>query len=353
MKEKEKNEKAITLIVLIITVIVLLILAGVTITNLTADKGVIKEARNAKELAELASLEEQIDLAIVRAEQKNENADLDDVIEQLIEHKVISKPEQILDQGEIETDLGYIIKGKLNDYLAKLKFDANTLAIGTAINSDKYGWKVKNYKVTTDEYTAGIWRLFFQDSNYTYLITDEDIGSYDSLEYMDTYRNTPVGTVGCKLNAMVSPSFEESQKKLGSTIPIVAWLTDTEAWKAYGNYDAVFAIGAPTIELFMASYNSTGKDNTLEISITSEGGYYYNSRYNWFKEEDNHGIYRQALSDTWWVASPFNYAQEIVVDKGNGNFSHVYAGDSGNIRPIVCIPTSVFQSKYASSLADE
>ena len=48
-------------------------------------------------------------------------------------------------------------------------FDEDTLTIGEATNVDKYGWKVPNYTVEA----TNAWRLFYQDSNYTYLITDD------------------------------------------------------------------------------------------------------------------------------------------------------------------------------------
>ena len=43
-------------------------------------------------------------------------------------------------------------------------FDEDTLTIGEATNVDKYGWKVPNYTVEA----TNAWRLFYQDSNYTY-----------------------------------------------------------------------------------------------------------------------------------------------------------------------------------------
>ena len=54
---RNRQEKGITLIALVITVIILIILAGITIAGLTGEKGLIREAKTAKELTELASLE--------------------------------------------------------------------------------------------------------------------------------------------------------------------------------------------------------------------------------------------------------------------------------------------------------
>ena len=59
MKRKNKKlEKGITLIALIITIIILLILAGVTITMLTGDNGILKMTSKAKLENELAKVEE-------------------------------------------------------------------------------------------------------------------------------------------------------------------------------------------------------------------------------------------------------------------------------------------------------
>ena len=68
MEKMKKYSKGITLIALVVTIVVLLILAGITIASVTGEKGIIKEARTAKELSEKAALEELVELAIIRAE---------------------------------------------------------------------------------------------------------------------------------------------------------------------------------------------------------------------------------------------------------------------------------------------
>lgn len=62
---KIKQAKGITLIALIITIIILLILAGVTITMLTGDNGILKQATNARETNSKAEFEEQVKLAVM------------------------------------------------------------------------------------------------------------------------------------------------------------------------------------------------------------------------------------------------------------------------------------------------
>ena len=73
---KINQSKGITLIALIITIIVLLILAGVTITMLTGDNGILKQATNARETNTKAELEEQVKLAVM-ASKVNNTASID------------------------------------------------------------------------------------------------------------------------------------------------------------------------------------------------------------------------------------------------------------------------------------
>jgi len=58
MKNMLKEKQGITLVALVITVIVLIILAGVTLSTLVGDNGIITKAKEAKQNMENASREE-------------------------------------------------------------------------------------------------------------------------------------------------------------------------------------------------------------------------------------------------------------------------------------------------------
>ncbi|MCI9063557.1 MAG: hypothetical protein HFJ17_03010 [Clostridia bacterium] len=62
MKNRLKENKGITLIALVITIIVLLILAGVAISMLSGDNGILRQAAKAKEETEIAGKKEEADL---------------------------------------------------------------------------------------------------------------------------------------------------------------------------------------------------------------------------------------------------------------------------------------------------
>lgn len=65
MKKELKNDKGITLIALVITIIVLLVLAGVTLSMISSQNGILKKALDAKQASELGTVKEQIQLKLV------------------------------------------------------------------------------------------------------------------------------------------------------------------------------------------------------------------------------------------------------------------------------------------------
>ena len=58
------KEKGITLIALVVTIVVLIILAGVSISMLTGENGIMRQAQNAKEQTEIGKEKEMITLAV-------------------------------------------------------------------------------------------------------------------------------------------------------------------------------------------------------------------------------------------------------------------------------------------------
>ena len=116
--------------------------------------------------------------------------------------------------------------------------------------------------------------------------------------------------------------------------------------------------GSPTEELFAASYNNiNNQSKTITLELRTSG-YKENTRSGWLSVNENHGIYNKSTSSYWWLASPNNgnSPYELIVHGSLGCFtSGDVTSNSYAVRPLVCIPTSVFNSKYATSttLVDE
>ena len=59
---QKNKERGITLVALVVTIIVLLILAGVTISSIFGDSGIIKNATEAQILTELSNVKEALEM---------------------------------------------------------------------------------------------------------------------------------------------------------------------------------------------------------------------------------------------------------------------------------------------------
>lgn len=204
--------------------------------------------------------------------------------------------------------------------------------------------------------SSNVWRLFYQDSNYTYLITDEVVGSYRPFDYRSSYTSgLKVSTIGQRLNPrlMESGTFF-TMNNSDENIRATAWLTDTSdksMWNEYKNNDSVFAIGSPTAELYVASFNATANTNSAEPITLEVGtyGYTQNTTNDRLETSYNYGIYNKSKSSYWWLASPINDGGLYVFNVwGGGGMFLGYSTlvDGMGVRPLVCIQTSVFDEKY-------
>ena len=93
--EKLKKESGITLIALVVTIIILLILAGISISMLTGENGILKRAQEAKEKTELASKKEEAQI---------------NVLEQIIENEgeTIKTADKVVDN--LKNDIGSYVE---------------------------------------------------------------------------------------------------------------------------------------------------------------------------------------------------------------------------------------------------
>ena len=67
-----KNQKGITLVALVITIIILLILAGIVISSLTGENGILTRANDSKTQTEIGKEKEILQLAYTSAIINNE-----------------------------------------------------------------------------------------------------------------------------------------------------------------------------------------------------------------------------------------------------------------------------------------
>ena len=100
VEKNKKQETGITLLALVITIVILLILAGITISAITGNNGIIENARQAKEETEIANEKEIVEKAIAQAMGKNKYGKIE-------ESKLQSELDKETGEGKtVATDIG-------------------------------------------------------------------------------------------------------------------------------------------------------------------------------------------------------------------------------------------------------
>lgn len=329
---------------------------------LSGDNGILQRATIAKENIDKTQIEERIKLAYHSTLARGQGNYTKDTLEEELTKEFGDDFEEVDDSN----DINWILKAKGQSVMIPAGkkeeiyiFNAEELIIGNAINTNKYGYKVNTYTPSEESGYNGIWRLFYQDENLTYIITDEGQGSYNLNNIYNDYNNGDnVGIIGKRLNSKISSLF--AKENTCANIRGIAFFTDSTRWDKYKDNkgDAVCVIASPTLELFTASYNAVAKTNKDrdELSELEYDEYGYTSKLNNIID-NNHGIYTGNVN--YWIASPFS------VSNNQDTFYFYYCSSSGGyvgctyppiwtsnaVRPIVCVPTKLFEKNYI--LTDE
>ena len=188
------------------------------------------------------------------------------------------------------------------------------------------GTEILDYNPTA----GGTWRIFYYDevgdfgtAGKLYLKRDFDTSLKTGLNASGTYTNTDEAII--KMKAM-NPKWAASTN--ASSIDLknekeVAWLCDPTNWTSYKTAEADYAIGSPSVEMFMKAYNVwiTGNKEATNLicKVESEWGYsvgangtYANSGYytnNNTIQAGPNNIFKTDVDYSWWLASPSSWRQ--------------------------------------------
>ena len=331
---KNKREKGITLIALVVTIVVLIILATISINAVIGQGGIIEQAKRAKNVHDEGQAEE------------------------------LTKLEEMANGiAKYYTDgSGSIVK-----------------ASDISSASDKsgfYGKKVNGYTCTN---SAGVqdWQIFYADDNNIYLIASNYISSaycpgsktksinvetsndFDCMLYMedvvaDYEGSASVSTVGRKLNKSYFDYLTaNSTASTNNNMKAVAYMTDTDVWKVYAGEKAEYAIGGPTIEMFMKScsqkYNGDYQAKATNINgyqLSTDGGANWKDDLNereWLSYDSLYTIASGTRAHGMWVASPSASGANYLIY--SHYCSNVYVTDYEDcrlgFRPLVCLQSDV------------
>ena len=283
-----------------------------------------------------------------------------------------------------------------------------TPAAKTEFYEGFYGHVVTNYGKTIDTSLSDQWKIFYagtmgdETESHIYLIADSYVnytnlplkiigeapnkttysfkkGNTDWNAYFATYKDNSANINDGILpaygtGAILSSSYATvanmqnlnysyyNQSYAGTAQPnisAVASMLDTNIWSNFmdSNGKAKYAIGGPTLEMLMKSYNDShgtdyGAKATNEIgyqittTATNDTGW-ANSKGGMIRTNDTNNLYVSETTHTnvsaYWLASPSANGDKCVMHVSYcGNVeAYTYAYQYNGFRPIVCLNSNV------------
>ena len=349
MRNFVKNQIGITLIALVVTIIVLIILAGVSIAMLVGKNGIITQAQRAER--------ETANATITSEEQMNA------LVEEMNGY--------LTGNGEVSGVFSDVVTssnyGDYVDYPIDLNNNGNT----------KDDWRIfyndgENVFIIAADYvesnstfldlaTAEMYAYANTDSSYIYSVNWYNNGTLLSNHTGNGYINSSIADL-FRYNRYYTTYPSSTNINAQAT----ASLLDTVAWDGFVNSTyADYAIGGPTLEMWVASYNAKGY--TPLYTNINESGYYIGLNgeteedYQWIIE-GTEGIeisgyndklyfpYQEKVNNCkgYWLASPssisyLDYLMSIAYQGalvGNDHYSNYLS-----VRPLVSIKHNITATK--------
>ena len=239
VEQKQKGQsKGITLVALVVTIVVLLILAGVTITMLVGDNGIIARAREAKNAVEKA--------------QGNEQNELGDLANQLAnvlgENTTVEPPEPPEPPGPPT-----LTEENVHEYLGKIVINY-TGQTKVTIGSETY-----TVSPTYRLYYVDFANKYGDGEGTIYLKAESVYGNYE-LPITDTSLYTDENIKIRALNPSLYANGATPPSASNNNMKAVTWLTNTTNWASLADTtmssNINYIVGSPSLEMMMDSYNT-------------------------------------------------------------------------------------------------
>ncbi len=386
-REKKSNyEKGITLIALVVTIIVLIILAGVSISMVVGDNGIISQAQNAKEETEKADVKEKTQMDILEKELENEgNINKGDFVTILNQYFDGVPTEENLPEdlnnltliskeayGGHEMNIGDIWNGTFAQ-----------ASLAETVTGTNYGDYI-DYSIDLNEDgdTTNDWRIFYNDGDHVFIIAADYVPNTSSyldnvgtgMTASDTYNlywNSEPETTQT-VNPDILSLFKQSwtDYNINGNGRCVSTLLNTNNWDGFIDESyAEYAIGGPTIEMWVASWNEKGY--TQLYTNTNDIGYYVGNTENpktyvyslsnsgEYSKDDFYFPHHSVISncDGYWLASPSarDTNRLVYVDYysrvGSSNtLSNYYSISILGVRPLVCLNSNITATRGADNI---
>lgn len=470
MKKFLKSKNGITLISLVVTIIILLILTGISISMLSGNNGILRQAGNAKKETDIAEEKELLQTAVLSAISKEKYGDmnkdkLDEELDKMLGSSNYSSElvEDVIAITFIKSGRTYIVDSSGNvekmleaTGITSLAATKTSISVGettqltpilepiksfgkviysssdtsiatisdsglvtgisngtaeitatingeekkiiiivekkltaTELNGDLLGIEV-DYSGYSASYSGG-WRVFYATDEETFIISTDTIdsniafsgnngiplvskaevaytGSFDvaNSEYGKTWNKMwvidQIHQSTTKVNG-INPESLQNQNRHKAT----AYMCDKNNWTDYVAGSANYAVGGPTLELFIKAWNNRPNNTEItEITGTTDYGYAAASILEGNIIEQNilslditkkNGLYNNGKD--YKLASPASYENSwslgwiCMVASGVGGKGNIdknnYNSASDGIRPLVSIPTSKLKENSAGT----
>ena len=377
-----KNNSGVTLIALIITIIVLLILAGVTIAMIMGDNGILNQATNAKTQNTVGEEKEYIGLAYSAAfsEYYDDEIYPEDIQYELENMIGENKTECLESDGNIlvkflETGNRYILEPNGNI------IDEGPLVytqLASQIDSNNYGDFIDyGIDLNDDGDTTNDWKIFYAENGNTfiiaadYLLVDKvpeeasirkvDTPGYDySVRWLSIPPNNGANDIDSEVaNKFKFTWLEYDVSNNDQNLCVSSILLNTSIWSEFASeIEGAEAIGTPTLEMFIASWNQKYNDSKLYYTVIEGENYLVGNTENPTESStdvDSHNdtLYFPHLgsyNNCWgyWLVAPWrsNYLMDVQVGYVGANTGYnndvepsaYYEGLWTGIRPVVCLP---------------
>ena len=268
-----KRQEGVTLIALAVTIIVMLILAGVSISALTGNSGISKNAENARLQNELGSIVEKINLAISESFMDDVNVDKMKVL--IDKGYIIENKNENYDYVDASVVLGSSSKfGKGNEDKERYILDGSKVVYinnkGEEVTEAETALDVNKNFITTWRVNANdkivlpfIVDQYFQ-GNYNCTIDwgdgseKEHVGGENSIAKRPEHTYSQAGDYNISISGKCSyfvlsanaysSTYPELLKKL---IKIVSWGTVEAGGYGFGDAENLVEIAEPTKKTFI------------------------------------------------------------------------------------------------------
>lgn len=331
MKNKFNEKQGITLIALVVTIIVLLILAGISISMLTGQNGILNKASEAKEKTETAQTEEKIKIAVMSSMSENGNLIFSDLKSRLIDSGIMLDENINAFPVKISNDEKRYLINSTGEIIVQGENVPKDFTIGTMVSyipKGTYALKSKYSGVgnsdieldsSSDDFKIEKWKVLSIGNNNVTLVADSATTGKVELGNGQGYNN------GVKLlNDICNNLYGDSKKKISARSinikDLENYMTKEKLEEVYGYTNAV-QYGKQVVEPYTSNikYPKIYESEILSTinGVKKEKGLEKSEQIDFIEENSNNGI-ESATSiqpyQTYWTANA-EFFKEAFINK--------------------------------------